>query len=956
MTTPNLASFTRHLQRRVSEPIAIVGIGCRLPGAGSPEAFAELLAQGQCAVGAVPEDRWDAPRESRRHGGFLPSIDGCDAAFFGLSPREVAGMDPQQRLLLEVGWETLESAGILRRELAGGRTGLFIAVSTVDFAFLVDRIDGYSATGCSTSVVAGRLASFLDCRGPVEVVDTACSGSLVAVHRACESLRSRESDAALAGGVHLMLRPEVGEAFAAAGMLAPDGKCKTFDASADGYGRGEGCGLVLLKRLSDATADGDRVLALITGSAVNHNGRGAGLTAPSGPAQRALVTRALAMAGRAPDAVDYVEAHGTGTPLGDPQELHALAEALGPRARKVAVGSVKTNVGHLEAAAGIAGLLKLVTMVSRGELYPHLHVQEVNPEIDLDTLGLEIPLQRRPWPLRDGVRVGGVSSFGFSGTNAHVIVESAPPAAPGAGPSQALWTASARSRPALLGLVERWVAFLRSTEDSLGDLCLTANRGRELFDFRIAVQARSLAHLQQALEDFLAGRALPEVVTTPNVGPGAAGDGDAAAFLAGEPVDWAAKLQGSRRVAAPTYPFERRRYPLPRPRPLAPVEPERGLLGRRIASATADAQFECRLGAASPPALGGHRIYGLPLLPATGFVALMAAAVRAVQGEGPLVLEDVALARALLLPETSGRRVQVVVAGASVTVYSQEAGAAPLDPWVLHARARFRPLGSEDAPRHPDLASALVGSFDAVPPDSHYRALGERGMGYSGAFRSIVELGRGPVRSGVATGRVEVHGDDLLEGTAAMDAALQVVGAAMSTRFGGASRMAWLPVQIARVRLRGPIPGVVSCRAELPPDSGLQSVADVALFDVDGQPLAEYEGLVLVGFDRVSLRQGEPLSGAADLAAVIEATPPERRRERLVEIVQREVAAVIGLELEQVQREAMLFELGMSSLGSVELQYRLQQQLHLELPGIVFDYETVVSLADAVAARRGDLS
>jgi acyl transferase domain-containing protein len=309
--SPTLSAFARKLQRRTTEPIAIVGLGCRFPMAPSPEAFARALASGTSAIREIPRERWNidayySPVQGTpgtmctRHGGFIDGVDLFDAAFFGISPREAEAMDPQQRLLLEVAWETLESTGIPKDALARSQTGVFIGLSAIDYGFFLgeQQVDGYTNTGLALSVAAGRLSSFFDLRGPSEVIDTACSGSLVAVHRACESLRAHETDAALAGGVSLLLHPMLHIGFSQAGMLARDGRCKTFDARADGYTRGEGCGLLLLKRLSDAQHDGDTIHALITGSAINHNGRGTGLTAPNGPAQEELIARALMMSGR----------------------------------------------------------------------------------------------------------------------------------------------------------------------------------------------------------------------------------------------------------------------------------------------------------------------------------------------------------------------------------------------------------------------------------------------------------------------------------------------------------------------------------------------------------------------------------------------------------------------------------------------------------------------------------
>ena len=390
-----------------NEPIAVVGLGCRFPQADSPEAFWELLARGADAVVEVPPDRWDvaahydpdpdAPgKMSSRWGAFLDRVDLFDAHFFGISPREAIRMDPQQRLLLEVAWEALEHAGQAPDGLAGSRTGVFVGISTNDYTHLqmragaLESIDSFTGTGSAFSVAAGRLSYALGLEGPSIAVDTACSSSLVAVHLACQSLRARESELAIAGGVNLMLAPESTVAVSKYHALAPDGRSKAFDARANGFVRGEGCGVVVLRRLSDAIARGDDVLAVIRGSAVNQDGRSSGLTAPNAVAQAAVLRQALALAAVEPARVSYVEAHGTGTSLGDPIEIAALAEVYGAGSLPCGVGSVKTNVGHLEAAAGVAGLMKLVLALQHERLPPHLHFQALNPRISLDGTRLDV--------------------------------------------------------------------------------------------------------------------------------------------------------------------------------------------------------------------------------------------------------------------------------------------------------------------------------------------------------------------------------------------------------------------------------------------------------------------------------------------------------------------------------------------------------------------------------------
>ena len=430
------------------EPIAVIGLGCRFPGGDGPDGYWTLLRGGRDATREVPVDRWpidqyfdadpDTPgKMSTRRGGFLDQIDGFDPHFFGIAPREALVMDPQQRLLLEVSWEALENAGIDPESLTGSRSGVYVGICNYDYhQLLLTRgsvtLDAYVASGNAHSVISGRVAYLMGLQGPALSIDTACSSSLVAIHTACQSLRAGETTLALAGGVNVICSPDTTISISRGHMLAPDGRCKTFDAAADGYSRSEGCGMVVLKRLSDARRDGDRILALVLGSAINHDGRSGGLTVPNGPAQEAVIRDALAMAGLNGADIDYVEAHGTGTSLGDPIEVRALARALcGERdvVHPLLIGSAKTNIGHLESAAGVAGFIKVILALQNEEIPPHLNFKIPSPHIEWADLAVAVTAERRAWPSGPRPRRAGVSSFGFSGTNSHVILEEAPAAA-----------------------------------------------------------------------------------------------------------------------------------------------------------------------------------------------------------------------------------------------------------------------------------------------------------------------------------------------------------------------------------------------------------------------------------------------------------------------------------------------------------------------------------------------
>jgi acyl transferase domain-containing protein/acyl carrier protein len=529
------ATITAHIEHS-AEPIALVGIGCRFPGgANSPDAFWNRLHDGVDAIREVPATRWDIERwydpepgqpgkMRTRWGGFLDDLDQFDAAFFGISPREAEEMDPQQRLLLEVAWDALERAGQATERLTGSSVGVFLGLmNNNDYVArkrLLDdptRIRAAHSTGMATSIAAGRIAYLLGLTGPALAVDTACSSSLVAVHLAIRSLRAGECSMALAGGANAIVSPELSVAYSQAGMLSPTGRCRTFSAAADGYVRSEGCGIVVLKRLADAIANGDSVLAVIAGAAVNHDGRSSGLTAPNGTAQRAVVRAALADAGIAAEDVDYVEAHGTGTRLGDPIEFHALGEVFASRSRErpVRVGSVKTNIGHLEAAAGIAGLIKVVLALQHREMPPHLHLDRPSPLLADGDPPLEIPTRLTPWRAR-GRRVAGVSSFGFSGTNAHVVLAEAPSIAPAASCERAaeLVVLSAKTETALRAIAAEHATHLEAhPELALGDVAFTLADGRSHHARRLAVVATSRAELAGALADVARGRASPRAIS-----------------------------------------------------------------------------------------------------------------------------------------------------------------------------------------------------------------------------------------------------------------------------------------------------------------------------------------------------------------------------------------------------------------------------------------------------------
>jgi len=515
------------------EPVAVVGMSCRLPGARDPEAYWQLLVAGREAITDVPPGR---PGTAVGRGGFLEHIDRFDPSFFGIAPREAAAMDPQQRLMLELSWEALENAGIVPGQLHGNAIGVFVGAISGDYAVLLDRqgpgaITSHTVTGLNRGVIANRISYTLGLRGPSLVVDTAQSSSLVAVHLACESLRRGESQAALAGGVHLNLLAEGSAGAAAFGALSPEGRCYAFDARANGYVRGEGGAVVVLKPLARAVADGDQVHCVILGSATGNDGTTEGLTVPSADAQAEVIAQAYRRAGVSPSEVQYVELHGTGTRRGDPVEAAALGSVLGTareRRTPLRVGSAKTNVGHLEGAAGIVGLVKAALSISHRWLPASLNFQTPNPDIPLDELNLRVQAAPGPWPREDQPLIAGVSSFGMGGTNCHVVLSDPPtadrpPVAPP--PPVVPWLLSAKTEAALRAQAARLLEFVGADNaEPVGDAdnaepISDADIGHSLavtrtaFDHRAAVVGTDRATLLRGLAALAEGRSDPAVVT-----------------------------------------------------------------------------------------------------------------------------------------------------------------------------------------------------------------------------------------------------------------------------------------------------------------------------------------------------------------------------------------------------------------------------------------------------------
>ncbi|MCP4805180.1 MAG: SDR family NAD(P)-dependent oxidoreductase, partial [Proteobacteria bacterium] len=848
---------------RSDEPIAVVGMACKLPGgANSPDALWELLNSGRDAVREVPSDRWDidawydaAPETAgkmyARRGGFVDGVDLFDAGFFGITAREAKRMDPQHRMLLETSWQALENAG-LSPARSGTMTsgGVFVGIGSGDYLSKVigslpaEQVDAWTGTGNAMAFAAGRLAFHLGLQGPALALDTACSSSLVATHLACQSLRNGECEMALAGGVNLILDPDVSVYLSRARALAPDGKCKTFDAKADGYVRGEGCGVVVLKRLSDAERDGDNVLGLIRGSAVNHDGRSSGITVPNGPAQQEVIRAAHAVAGITGEDVGYVECHGTGTGLGDPIEVGALAAVLGDR--EMVLGTLKSNIGHLEAASGIAGLIKAVLCCERGAIPPNLHFELKNPHI---TAPIDVPTSTRAWDADE--RIAGVSSFGLSGTNAHIVVSSVAEVeletASAEGPF--VLPLSAHSAQALGQLVDAVLAALETHD--VTDVARTL-AGRASLPFRLcptgsATQVRAALAGARPAEVEAVPREAPEV----RLGAGSPPMLLSAAFLSGAAVDWKTHIHSGQLITLVNTPFQRKRHwlevaaaaPAVASAPVVAVSSE-PLLGEQLVLPLVDSVvFEAKHRPASPVWLDHHRLFGRVVTPGAAHVALALAAARKSRGVTSASVTDVSFKRALILEDDEVRTVQCVLSGSKGDVDFKIAS-------VLGGSAQVHAMGSlsaeaADVGAPTELLSDIQARLSTTgDPAAFYEEFASVGYTLGAAFRWMGETWR---TDGEALCRMPVPAPDIGLGDAPLHPGLIDSCFQLLTRCLPEAQVAevldgtaiFVPAGIDRFTWLGDASGELWAHAKL---SGPQS-ADIWLVDADGGVHARIEGL-----------------------------------------------------------------------------------------------------------------
>ncbi|MFN3647966.1 MAG: amino acid adenylation domain-containing protein [Armatimonadota bacterium] len=917
-----LKSKVETLENARREPIAIIGAACRYPGgADDLHRFWSVLREGVDACREVPADRWDvdayydpAPgvpgKCYTRRGGFLGRVDGFDAGFFRIAPREVVGIDPQQRLLLEVAWEALEDAAIPPDRLVGSRTGVYLGISTNDYSNLLSKSVHSSANnaaagaGNAASIASGRISYTFGFQGPCLAVDTACSSSLVALHLAVRALRAGECSQALVAGVNLMLTPDITVNFSQARLLSPDGKCKTFCESADGYVRGEGCGVVVLKPLSAAQKDGDRILAVIRGTACNQDGRSSGLTAPNGRAQEAVIRQALEDAGLDPQRVSYVEAHGTGTALGDPIEVQALKQVYGPGRtadRPLALGSVKASIGHLEAGAGVASVIKVALALSHREIPPLVHFRRLNPHISLDGLPARIPLEPTEW-VNDGPRLAGVSSFGFSGTNVHVLLEEAPPSepAPAVLPERPLHLLglSARTEPALRELASRYAAYFSDPTVSLPDAAYTSHTGRAQFRYRAAVIARDAEEARSRLlalaegapaEGLLTGEVQPDPQSEPMQWPGeeasSLGRSDwsdllsraGRAWVAGVSVDWEAydAGRGRRKLSLPSYPFQRERFwvetlpEAPAPAHAAPARQAlpalHPLLGTPVPQpGSRERRFEARIGRQEPAYLADHCVTDRVVFPAAGYLELALAAAARVLGSPACEVQGIAFPAALLLPEREEVLCHTLLqphveGGFELRIFSVSG-----EDSVEHARGRVAAI-AEPGSAPVDRTPIPPAGAQELGVEELYRGLEAAGVRYGPSFRTVRALWR---TEGEVVGRVRVE-----DGAGAsdsrhilspplLDGCLQLLAAALP---GSDGDEVYLPVSLERLRVFRAAGEEVWCRARAVREGG-SVLGSLALLGAGGDRIAEIEG---VRFRRVSPALWEAQSDSAELEGAL---------------------------------------------------------------------------------------
>jgi 3-oxoacyl-(acyl-carrier-protein) synthase/thioesterase domain-containing protein/acyl carrier protein/NAD(P)-dependent dehydrogenase (short-subunit alcohol dehydrogenase family) len=868
-----MAGSRAEADRIADDAIAVIGMSGRFPGAPTLDDLWDNLVAGRDSVTDVPARRWDVdavyapfpPQPGKtycRRGGFLADVDLFDPIFFGLSPREASDIDPQQRLFLEEAWRAIEDAGYADRSLSKSRCAVFVGAAPGDYPFLADetQASGKLAMGNVNSILAARISYLLDLKGPAVALDTACSSSLVALHLACQALRSGEADLALAGGVALMNTPRMHITISQSGMAAPDGLCKAFDARADGFVPAEGVGAVLLKPLRRALADNDRIHGVIRGSGINQDGRTNGLTAPSADSQMALHREVYRRYGIDPSDIGYVEAHGTGTQLGDPIEIEGLSAAFREHTSQTgfcAIGSIKTNIGHAVPAAGIAGLLKVLLCLRHGRIPPSLHFERENQALGLAGTPFFVSAALTPWPDRGSrPRLAAVSSFGFSGTNAHVVVEQAPLVAGTATvqPPVLLVPVTARTPAALReACADLAAALTDGGAPALGDVAVTLGAGRSHFRHRCVVLARSAAQLAESLVALAEGRADDPATMTGMVANGAAPptpadaveaivaairDGAfddryieasgrlAAAFVAGAVLPWDRLCPAAigRRIGLPGYPFQRRScwaVPLPAV-PDGTSAPHAAMAGGTVVEVIEPGDAR----------LTDHRVGGRGIMPGTAYPMMMRQAAGRILADDGFDVVDLLWERPLV---AEGRPVTATVrlgagngSGRSVTVES---------PQGVHARARVLPIAVEPAVQI-DLDAVRARCAVSFEAEQIYVALAERGIDYGERFRLLSRVAVGE-QEALAALTAPQGGLP----AALLDAALQaMIGFVLQAGGTASDTPIMLPFALERFSLAGPLPSGTAfahLRRRVMADG---EVVDVSLTDRLGCVVARLDG------------------------------------------------------------------------------------------------------------------
>ncbi|WP_416970861.1 SDR family NAD(P)-dependent oxidoreductase [Streptomyces sp. 4F14] len=868
-----------------TDAVAIIGLALRLPGADTLTEFSRHLTEGRSLITEVGPERWSkerwfgspkrgAEKTSSVWGGFVEHADRFDAAFFSISPREAESMDPQQRFALELAWHAIEDAGLRAGQLAGSRTGVYMGVCHADYAELMERdgakTDAYFPTGTAYSIISNRVSYHFDLQGPSITNDTACSSSLVSVYEAVTALRNGDCELALAGGVNLCWSPKHFVAFSQAGMLSPTGRCRAFDQGADGYVRGEGGAVLLLKPLARAVADGDPVHAVIRGAATNHGGRTSSLTVTNPAAQSDLIEGLYTRAGIRPETVSYIEAHGPGTPVGDPIEVIALkrafqslhdAQGTEPAPDSVGIGSVKTNIGHLEGAAGVAGIAKVIAALAGRMLPATVGFEEQSRLIDLDGSPFRIVRETQPWDA-PAPRRAGVSSFGFGGTNAHVVLEEYVPAEqpdqdPGDAAGPYVVPLSARDPERLREVARRLRAFLESDGPTLRDIAHTLQTGREPMAARVAFVAADTRQLLGLLAEFVDG----------TLSEGAAhGDPDdadlAAPWAEGGDADWPGYAE-ARRVRLPTYSFARDRHWF-RTRP----DEDRGAahpLVPRNTSTLGEHRHTCVF-TGTEPFLDAHRVHGTRVLPAAAQLELARAAVaHAVSGTGGSVrLTDTAWLRPLTV-DGDPVEAHVVVTGRPDGTLAYELRTTDGGKPVVHSRGTASVGGVDDAPERLDLTALRASCPTSRDPGEAYAALHEAGLEYGPAMRGLTEIRLG---EGQLLVRLQRPAADLADPAVALppsllDAALQASVLLRAALTPEAGRSLSLPFALDRldvhapcadtmwawVRHRGGGPGLATFDVDLCDDAGTVRVRLRGLAQrtpAAGARAADFDGSLLV--------------------------------------------------------------------------------------------------------------